>query len=461
MILLRLLKVQKPILLIIFCCFFINFNGHSQTAKAISKIDSIRVVMKELAKNNEFSKISQFYSNDAVVNGFDGSFSGIEEVRKYWSNISGKGVDWEWKNLSYSGTNDFVTQTGISLLTLKYGEKIVTYKSQFSVIWEKHFNGNYKIVSDFYRRFIEPESYEISTDSVYINTGNDSIFGILFFPKHIQKSTVKVPAVVCLQGGGDVGLNNYFYEAKLFAQNGFVALVCDKAGAGRSKGKSSWVTQTFKEKTQEYIKLLQWLGKHPKVDAGKVGFHGLSEGGRLALDLAAKYPQEVAFVNAVSGPIESFKQNQLFAIQNLLEDRGYDVSTIARAITIWNAYFDNINEGKISNKTMSMANNLRNEEPEIYLPANSTELPNRPHKDDINYSSEHTVDQITCPVLFQYGILDKRVNVRKSMSLLEKKDNFQIEVYQNTDHSMNSAQGNVNPDYLDDKIMWLEEIKFK
>ena len=58
----------------------------------------------------------------------------------------------------------------------------------------------------------ELKNQEIKRDSVWIETSNGQIFGVLFQPINPEKS--KIPAVLCLQGGGDVGLANYTYEAK-------------------------------------------------------------------------------------------------------------------------------------------------------------------------------------------------------------------------------------------------------
>ena len=294
------------------------------------------------------------------------------------------------------------------------------------------------------------ESPPVQKDSVWITTETGTIFGILYSPA--DGSAEKRPAVLCLQGGGDVGLRNYLYEARFFAENGFVALVCDKSGTGLSKGSKSWRDQTFDEKTQEYFQLLQWLKKQATVDPAKVGVHGMSEGGRLALDLAIKHPKEVAFINAVSGPIESFKKNQLFAIRHHLKERNVESSAIDDAVILWNQYFDEIAKGEISQEVINKANTLRGEVP--YLPSNSRALPQRPRGEDIHFSLENKMGQVKCPVLFQFGDGDILVDVQKTTSLIPKAPHFKVVVYENTDHSMTLKNGDVHPDFLTDKLKW-------
>ncbi|MBK6265233.1 nuclear transport factor 2 family protein [Marivirga sp. S37H4] len=141
----------KYILMIIGLLSLASSPVKAQSKSAIAKIDSVRMAMQELARKNELYKVAEFYTQDAIVNGSDGSLSGMDEIKNYWENLRGEGVDWHWEKLEYSGVEDYVTQTGLSLLTLQYGERKITYHSTFSVVWEKQADGNYKIVSDFYR----------------------------------------------------------------------------------------------------------------------------------------------------------------------------------------------------------------------------------------------------------------------------------------------------------------------
>lgn len=305
--------------------------------------------------------------------------------------------------------------------------------------------------------FATQEEYRITKDSVWIKTSNGLIFGILFQPVRDQQDLM--PAVLCLQGGGNVGLDNYIYEAEFFAKNGVVALVCDKSGAGKSKTKKSWQQQSFVEKTTEYLEIHSWLTTQNKVDESRVGIHGMSEGGRLALNMAIREPERVAFLNLVSGPLISFKMNQLYAIGHHLSDQNLDVYEIDMAIEVWNLYFDDVAGGKISNRTLKAIKSLRDELPGLrYRPAVSVNLPSRPLKEDIHFGLEGDIDCIKAPILFQYGENDKLVNVSASISLIPEKANFLIKIYPETDHSMNLSNGDIQPNYLTDKKIWLEHM---
>lgn len=451
-------RKYEPLLLVFLMLFIGHTYSFAQSEKALAKIDSTRREMYKLIQKNELASIANLYTNDASVDGFDTKLQGISEIKKYWSSIIGKGVDWTWEIFSTTGDEDFLFQTGISHLTLSYNKRNTTYSSLFSVIWQKQSNGEYKILSDFYRPHdqISIPSYEVIKDSIWVKTENDSIFAYLFRPKlEIDK---KLPAVYCLQGGGNAGISNYIFEAELFASIGFVTLICDKAGAGKSKGKSSWVTQTFSQKIIEYTSILNWLLTKPFIDTSLVGVHGASEGGRLALSLTLANPTKIKFVNAVSAPIETLKENQLYAIEQLLILQGYNYSIIAQTLSLFNEYFEAVSNKNIPKELIDRINTLREFYPKLYLPLNSTNLPRMPQSEDIDYKFGSDVTQIKCPIFFQYGANDRVVNVTNSLKLIPQESNITIKVYSNTDHSINLPNGDTHGGYHLDKIKWLLSI---
>ncbi|GJM33636.1 MAG: hypothetical protein DHS20C18_26370 [Saprospiraceae bacterium] len=309
---------------------------------------------------------------------------------------------------------------------------------------------------------IEPEDveYEIKQDSVWIETSNGNIFGLLYTPVGTKKE--KTPAVLCLQGGGDVGLTNYIYEAKFFAKNGITALVCDKSGTGLSKTKKSWREQSFKDITNEYFEIFEWLCNQSGIDRNKVGLHGMSQGGRLALNMSTIQPDKIAFVNSVSGPTISYKENQLYALKKTFQEQKVDSEIISKAIKTWEMYFNDIAKGEISEKTLKMINELIAVAPHLrYKPNNTGVLPIRPQPEDINFSIEGDLENITCPVLLQYGQLDILVDPVASLALIPDKSNFVIKNYADTDHSMNFENGDVNPLFMEDKLIWIQNIMEK
>lgn len=301
-------------------------------------------------------------------------------------------------------------------------------------------------------------AYDIAYDSVYIPMAHDTFFGIVVKPVDYSVEG-GLTGILCIQGGGNVGLDNYLWEARRFAEAGYVALVCDKAGTGLSTGSSYYAYQSFEEKTQEYIRLIRFLKSYPGVNSTHVGIHGLSEGGRLSVNVAAKAPDEVAFSISVSGPMDSFMINQLYAIEQLLQIQGYSESINKRTVRVWDAYYSGVAEGVLDQTIIDSIQVLRDEHAQLYLPPASTTLPASPVQTDIHFNQINDFEKIECPMLFQFGREDRRVDAMRSVELIPDSPLFTIHIYDETGHGM-VYQGSVHPNYMSDKLEWLEQHRF-
>ena len=151
--------------------------------------------------------------------------------------------------------------------------------------------------------------------------------------------------------------------------------------------------------------------------------------------------------------------NQLYAIKNHFQSIGLHQDTSAFALKVWENYFDDIGKGQISVETLMLIEDLRNMAPELrFRPGLSGNLPPRPLPQDVHFDLVGRIDSIGCPVLFQFGELDNRVNPIESIRLIPKRDNFNIVNYSNTDHSMSLPNFNIQPQYMVDKSKWIKEV---
>lgn len=141
-------EIRFPFSLLLVC--FLHSAVNAQSYGSIKKIDSIRNVMQQLAKENKLHAVAGFYTDDAIVRGNDAMLHGKKEIEAYWQQIRGTGEDWHWEIKCVSGSDALIYQTGISNLTLKYGDLLKTYRVNFCVAWEKQDDGSYKIISDIY-----------------------------------------------------------------------------------------------------------------------------------------------------------------------------------------------------------------------------------------------------------------------------------------------------------------------
>ena len=435
-------------------CLFCIKLVYGQSPSVLTKIDSILNRRWNTAIENNITEWGRFYTADAYVVEFDPNQNKIMPKPGHRWPEAGNLISWDFDLENSSGDDEKIFQNGTVHLTYEYLKKRTVY-SYFSILlWQKQPGGEYKIAWDISscKDTFHYYYFDILKDSTWISIGSDSIFAIIYRP---NTNAGKVPGVYCLQGGGNVGIDNYIYEAELFAHAGIASLICDKSGSGKSKGKNSWITQSFIEKLNEYFSILDWFRRQAFIDSASVGLHGPSEGGRLAIAMVLEKPEKIKFVNAVSAPLETYKENQLFAIGQLLQSQGYNRSVIGHTVSLFDDYFECIKSGSLSNDVLNRIQQVRKEYPNLYLPPNTTQLPEMPRPEDIDFSLGNDLSFCLKPVLFQYGDADSRVNTQKSIELIPMKPNLHIQIYKNADHSINLPNGDTHKSYMTDKLKWV------
>ncbi len=295
-----------------------------------------------------------------------------------------------------------------------------------------------------------------TVQELYIPVGNDTLYAQLFMPQ----TNKKVPACLILPGGGAIGMDNYVYEARYLSSYGIASLIFDKPGNGKSKGESNFRWQNFGQKSEQYQQLFNYLRNHAAIDANKVGIHGPSEGGRLALLMAIDLQEKVAFVNAVAAPIMTLREGQFYAMDHHHRNMGVDEIDNMKIRQIWADYYDGIVAGNIDSAVVDRALQYLEGHPGLFLPA-SHAFPASPRAEDIdNNRVVKEVGNITCPILMQYGENDQRVHPTKSLRNFRANytKHFDAIIYRRGNHSFMTPEYKICPGYLDDKVKWLKRI---
>lgn len=328
--------------------------------------------------------------------------------------------------------------------------------------FKKEENGEFKsleLVPPSGKSILLEKKQAYSIKEVWIKHHKDTLFGKLF----LAQSNDKTPACLLLQGGGSAGLSNYEYEARYLAANGITTLLCNKAGEGKSKGPSRFSTQSFEEKNKEYISLFHFLRNQASVNPDKVGVHGLSEGGRLALMMAIDLKDTLAFAIAGAAPIMTMKEGQLYAMDHYHRNLQIDEESNLEVQYIWKEYYDGIIAGQIKQSTISKANKFRNLHQRMFLPPNFTQVPGSPRADDLqNDRIVKECNEIKSPVLLQYGENDQRVHPYKSLENFSKNVNSSLLwkriLYPRANHSFMTPEFKISTAYLQDKLAWIKKF---
>lgn len=111
----------------------------------------------------------------------------------------------------------------------------------------------------------------------YFN-GDIPLAGLLLTPIENSKST----AIVFIHGSGISDRDNFWYmhQADFLARSGYIVLLPDKRGCGKSGGE--WHTASFKDFAEDIQAALDYLFANKESEFSKTGIIGLSQGGWIS-----------------------------------------------------------------------------------------------------------------------------------------------------------------------------------
>ena len=147
--------------------------------------------------------------------------------------------------------------------------------------------------------------------------------GTLYLPASLGRA----PAVTLLQGSSETTREYFRWYADRFCRAGFVALIFDKRGSGRSTG--NYLAASTAELVADAAATVRFLKRRAEVDSTRVGIWGLSQGALLSPRVAAAAP--VAFVVAVSGPSISLGEVSTFQDSARVVEHGFSEADGAEA----------------------------------------------------------------------------------------------------------------------------------
>ena len=174
------------------------------------------------------------------------------------------------------------------------------------------------------------ETLAVPSDGVLIR-------GWLYLPK--RPANARYPAIVLTNGGGDgsrtiKSLSDWI--APVLAHCGIAALVHDKRGTGESGGR--FVETTYDDYVTDAGNLAVFLTRHPRINPKLIGVLGGSEGGRVAVLTASRFPA-VTFVVSFAGTVVSAQEDRIYAHMGGFRARGIPDSVIAAVEPLWRRSF--------------------------------------------------------------------------------------------------------------------------
>ena len=292
-----------------------------------------------------------------------------------------------------------------------------------------------------------------------VTTENGDTIGVSVF---LPKGQGPFPAVLIARGAGNFDRSANYTEAEIFSSYGIATLLYDNYGTGQSNGDPR--TKDFEDKQNVALHLYAHLQNNTKIDRNKIGLMGGSQGARIAA-MAASKGIHPAFLILRAHPMETRKDQQLYAIGAFLRQRNVQEETIIRALHLWERYFDLAHKQEIDHAYIAAVDQLRKENSELILPpAPANQAPAFAWPDDIYDATMDYVTKIKCPVLSEHGANDDRVPPNKSIHFLReglaKADNDQLSVilYPNTNHSLMMPGFRIAPGLFMNEVNWIKEV---
>ena len=303
-------------------------------------------------------------------------------------------------------------------------------------------------------------------EPIQIHSGPIIIHGWLYLPL----GTNRHPLIVLTNGGGNDAQIRTFPDwiAPILAHCGIAAFVHDKRGTGKSEG-------VFKETVyDDYItdagNCARYFANHPRVDPGSIGVLGGSEGGRIAVLAACRFP-EIRFAISYAGTVVNPIEDRLYAQRGWLRTMNLTDSVFQEAweiheksIRAW-ASKDPDRHAIVDQEIMALREKYERE----ILPSTKDEMDHRPELEYIlptwnslpnDYLTE--LKSFNKEWLAIFGELDQRVPTRQSVTNIKhymavsRNENYWIAVIPDCGHAPINlkTQRMVRLDHL--VINWIE-----
>ena len=308
--------------------------------------------------------------------------------------------------------------------------------------------------------------YPYQTQEVSFNNGDAILKGTLVIPKNASRQT---PVLLMVTGSGLQNRDEEIFEHKpfaviadAFARAGIATLRYDDRGFGESTGDVvNCTTEDLKNDAFAGVQLLR-----SRFD--KVGVIGHSEGGTIALMLAAE--KKVDFIVSLAGMAVSGKETLLW--QNRLALAAANIPS--ETIDLYCKALDDAFDASISGTAMpsttqynlptSLAQNLAVVTKQLQTPY---------IKHFLALDSRPLLGNITCPVLALNGTKDTQVDSESNLdalrSGLQKNAKNKLEAIEGVNHlfqhcktGMATEYGNIEetiaPEVLEKIVSWLSNL---
>ena len=291
-------------------------------------------------------------------------------------------------------------------------------------------------------------------EAASFNNGDATLNGRLFLPPGQGPH-----AAIVLVNPGYVFPRKTSYFPYSFLQHGIAVLTLNGKSAG---GKPvDYQHSSFEERARDALAGVTYLKAHKAIDAKRIGLHGASLSSWV-VPLAATLSPDVAFIILRVGSAIPVAENIPYEIENDLRERNFSEDDIAKATAL----------RRLANKTIlsnagwdalkAEIEKAKNEKwfgyarvgwmSSLTVPPDTATL--KGLQDPISYVPVPVLEKVTVPVLVVNAELDKSVNTKVSLPIMEKalrksgNKDVTILLLPRTSHDLMQAETGYNSEWV-------------
>jgi alpha-beta hydrolase superfamily lysophospholipase len=238
-------------------------------------------------------------------------------------------------------------------------------------------------------------------------------------------------------------------------------LIPDERGSGDSAG--DWRTAGFEELAADASAGYEILRAQPRVDAARIGYFGLSQGGHVA-PLAAQRTGGTAFVVNLVGSMQVMERQLYDELESAYRQHGLDAATIDWLQEFVRMSFDYLRTGRGFERYLERHREI-SAGPVAPAAATWPTLEADPYW--TFWRKVYDYDPIPhwrrlaargVPVLVVYGAEDENVDVAASAARIAAElpaGALTLRIYQGTGHSLRDAAGRLRGDVVAETCDWI------
>ncbi len=229
----------------------------------------------------------------------------------------------------------------------------------------------------------------------------------------------ELPAIVLLHGAEKATRKRLVYKltANVFLERGIAVLVYDKRGAGDSQGDHD--TSTYAQLVEDAVSAVDFLRRHPGIDAGRIGILGISESGWLTPEIAERSGNIAFVINKVGSPL-SVRETIAWEVYNEMLDDGVEESSAREQTDVYRRIWEYRTAPTADERTLidgllaEWSQKADSQLPEKLRDVSASYLA------DIRYDPTPFLEHLDIPMLYLYGRHDVNIPTRESVQRLDE-----------------------------------------